>query len=121
MKVFEVIENDIDLFKQAFEAFLKGKAKNQWLYGGNDIQVYVRKGYHAVGDKMFTTLDIANISIEEKGKGTGMQLIWWLHQQNPFQVTFIESLLNRRLYERLKKDGWLDVPNSYPPSVYLIK
>lgn len=109
------------LFKQHFADFMRSKVPNLWLYGGDDIQVYVRKGKHYIGDTYYTTLDIANIQIENKGKGTGMQVIYWLHKQNPFQVTFIESLQNKGLYLRLKSEGWNDVPRSNPPSVFLLK
>ncbi len=123
MKLLEVITDDeIEQFKQAFHMFMNSKLRNQWL-GGDVIQVYMRKGIHVIGRQAFKTLDIANIQIDEseRGKGVGMRLIDWLHEQNPFEVTYVESLQNLRLYASLKQRGWIDVPNSQPPSVYKTK
>lgn len=115
------VDDGFEEFKTEFAGFMKGKVRNMWLYGGNNIAAYIRKGHHLIDNKIQSTLDIANIKVEDRGKGTGMTLIYWIHQQNPFNVTLVESILNERLYARLKKDGWQDVPNSDPPSVYLPK
>ena len=99
---------------------MKSGARNQWLVS-DTIKVYLRKGHHPIGDKIAKTLDIANIELEERGQGTGTALINWLHEQNPFEATYIESILNNRLYDHLKRLDWLDVPRSNPPSVYKVK
>ena len=122
MKLNEIANPNIEAFKQEFAKFMADKyKKNAWLNGGDDIQVYVRKGHHMKGDSLENTLDIANINIENKGQGTGIEVIYWLHEVNPFNTTYVENLHNQRLYARLIKDGWKDVLNSNPPCVYLPK
>lgn len=122
MKLNEIANPNIEEFKQEFAKFMADKyKKNAWLAGGDNIQVYVRKAHHPIGDQMTNTLDIANINVENRGQGTGMEVINWLHEVNPFDATYVESLQNPRLYARLLKDGWIDVPNSIPPSVFLPK
>lgn len=114
-------ESEIDSFFRELKEFLSRTSRNAWLHSENDIiQVYVRKAFHRVGDDMPKTLDIANIKVDEltQGKGIGTAVVDGIHAINPFPVTFIESILNTSFYDHLKKQGWLDVPNSNPPCVY---
>jgi hypothetical protein len=97
--------------------------KNAWILSSSvypTIQVYMRKGHHYIDAQLVTTMDIANIVIADSqtGKGIGTELIDYVHSTNPFQVTMIESILNDRFYNHLKKLGWQDVFLSNPPSVY---
>lgn len=119
MKLTEIIADDIQAFKKAFQAFMKSGQRNQWLET-HTIKIYMRKATHAIGGQVVKTLDIANIHIDEteRGQGVGTMLIDWLHQQNPFPVTFVESIQNPRLYTHLKARGWLDVNDTEPPCVY---
>lgn len=117
-------ETSIESFFANFEKFLASKVRNQYI-GSDDevISVYARKGHHYVGDSVQLTLDIARIEIDPKsqGKGIGTAIVNGVHGLNPFPVTFIESILNTQFYNRLKKQDWLDVENSNPPSVYKVK
>lgn len=85
-------------------------------------QVYARKARRNVNGKMAFTLDIANISVDGglRGNGIGMRVINKMHEMNPYQITFIESLLNEQLHQRLINDGWLPVDGAYPPCVYKV-
>lgn len=101
--------------------FLDSKFRNKYVYDSNNIvQLYTRKGHHAIGNSVVNTLDIASLVIEEdyRGMKIGRRVINEIHRINPFGYTYIESLLNTSLYYHLIENGWIDVPRSTPPCVY---
>ncbi len=121
MKLEDLKNKAIETFFVNFNKWLASSSRNQFINSGDDkILLYVRKAYHAVDGKIFNTLDIARIEIDDKwqGKGIGKTIIDGIHGMNPFDITFIESILNPNFYTWLKRDGWLDIPNSNPPCVY---
>lgn len=120
MKISDILRNDVEELKQDFQVFIVGTTRNKWLEGQDTIKVYVRKGHRLINGAVVKTLDIATIEVNPdlQGRGIGMHVINWMHENNPFNVTFIESILNDNLYATLKREGWIDVPNSNPPSVY---
>lgn len=97
--------------------FLTQRMPNAWLYQG-PVEIYVRRGYHIINNTVEQSLDIANINVKTPGDGIGMRVIEKFHESHPFSITYIENVVNTKLYERLKRDGWIDVPNSFPPCVY---
>ena len=117
MKINEVIDNDIARFKKEFLAFMASSKSNTWI-NNKSMEVYVRKAHHSFNDTLIRTLDIANINIKNPGQGTGMHIINWMHSVNPFPITFIESIQNKKFYEHLIREGWIEKPNSIPPCVY---
>ena len=84
--------------------------------------VYTRKGIHYINGHMTRTLDVANISVEGglRGNGIGMSVINNMHAANPYQATYVESLLNEGLHQRLLNEGWMPVKDAYPPCVYKV-
>lgn len=118
---------DIRVMREAFNAFVKeldefleGPFPNTYVYGEDIISVYVRKGTHCIGNTLFDCLDIATITVKEefRGQGLGIRVIDHMHKINPYRITFVESLLNNGLKERLIKERWEEVPNAIPPCVY---
>jgi len=121
--MFEDIKSELDEFISGFDDFLSSKQRNAWIYGGHVISVYVRKGYHYINGSLINTLDIGTIDVDEEyqNRGIGTYVINYLHKQNPFPCTFIESILNTQLHERLLRQGWQEVPNAIPPCVFKFK
>lgn len=122
MKLNEIlnVDRDVEEFKTNFHEFMSSTARNQWIAGGSTLSAYVRKGVHMIGDTRQFTLDIANIEVTEeaRGRGIGGNIINWMHDQNPFNTSYVESILNLELYRHLLQNGWSHVPRSAPPSVY---
>lgn len=101
--------------------FLTEGVRNRYISDEFGIcQVYARKARRMVNGHMSFTLDIANISVDGglRGNGIGMRVINKMHEMNPYQITYIESLLNEQLHQRLLNDGWLPDEGTYPPCVY---
>lgn len=102
--------------------FLAGPMRNVWISDNpiGKIEIYVRKGIHNINGRQMRTFDIANINVQEnfRGRGLGSAIINKIHENNPFESTFIECIQNNALYDHLKKEGWIDVDRSYPPSVF---
>ena len=119
-ELIESLEDDISKFKKEFLDFIASRERNSWITN-ESMSVFVRKGHHSINNELTKTLDIANINIIDPGKGTGMHIINWMHSVNPFSITFIESILNKKFYKHLIEDGWIEKPNSIPPSVYKTK
>lgn len=108
--------------KDELADFLDGPNRNQYISDADSIcNVYTRKGLHYIDGVVEQTLDVASISVEPefRGNGLGSSVINMMHRNNPFGITFVESLLNDSLYTHLKKCGWKDVAESNPPCLYL--
>lgn len=110
-------------FVQSFDEFLIGKYPNIWIYGEDIISVYVRKGKRHINGGWFACLDIGTITISEQyqGNGIGTKVIDHIHRRHSLRATLVESILNDRLYDRLKREHWNDVKNSVPHSVFKLK
>lgn len=95
--------------------FLTSNLRNQWIHTRR-INIYVRKGNHLVNKKITGTLDISNISVNEKYKGRNlaMQFIDDAHKINPFEYTYIENVLNPKLEDKLKDDEWKELSGIFP-------
>lgn len=103
------------------DRFLTEPVRNRYVSDDLGVcMVYARKGIHCINGHMTRTLDVANISVEGgmRGNGIGMSVINSMHAANPYQATYVESLLNEGLHQRLLDDGWLPVAESHPPSVF---
>ena len=111
----------VDEVIQGLHEFLDSDFRNKYVYDSNYIvELYVRKGHHVINNKLENTLDIASLVVDEdhRGAGIGSMLISEIHRINPFEYTYVESLLNTSLYCHLIDHGWIDVPRSTPPCVY---
>lgn len=110
-------------FVTQLDEFIEGPLPNGYVYGEDIISVYTRKAVHVIGNVVYNCLDVSSITVAEsyRGQGLGIRVIDHMHKINPFHVTFVESLLNDGLRERLLKERWDEVPNSIPPSVYKFK
>lgn len=110
-------------FKVGLHEFFKQPLPNLYVYGDDIITVYMRKGIHLIDKSLTNCLDIGTITIADRyrGQGLGMRVIDYMHSVNPYPATYVESLLNSGLHQRLLDERWLPVPRSTPPSVYKYK
>lgn len=116
----EVCNEAFASFVSELDTFMAGKYPNLWIFGDDIISVYTRKGHHAISGAIVECLDIATITIGEqfRNRGLGMRVINHMHKVNPYRFTYVESILNDNLYDRLIRNGWRDVPGSNPKSVF---
>lgn len=122
LSIRQDIDEAFDNFKQELDVFLAGRLPNGYVYGNDIISVYTRKGRHLISGAVIQCLDIGTIVISElyQNRGLGMRVINYMHKINPYRCTFVESILNQGLLERLTRYGWHDVPHSVPPSKFLM-
>lgn len=104
------IDNAFVEFVQDMDEFLAGRLPNRYVYGGDVISLYTRKGKHMIQGVLFQCLDVGTIVVAEQYqyRGVGMRVINHIHKINPFRCTYVESILNDPLYDRLKRYGWVD-------------
>lgn len=108
-------------FSTDLTRFLTEGIRNRYVMDEFGVcSVYARKARRMINGKMTSTLDIANISVDGglRGNGIGIAVIEKMHELNPYQATYVESLLNENLHQRLLRDGWETVTDAYPPCVF---
>lgn len=97
-------------FKAELATFLTSQQRNQYVYGHEIIAVYVRKNaIHMIQGVPLPCLDIASIVIAKyQHRGFGKRVVDYMHQINPYRITYIENILNDRFYDRLVANSWKD-------------
>jgi hypothetical protein len=97
---------------------------NKWLYG-LEMEIYVRKGHHTINEEITTCLDIANVTVYNKGLGIFtifLQFVELLIQgYDSFEAIYVESVMFPRFGLFLEKQGYTRIPDSLPPSYYKLK
>lgn len=94
------------------------KVRNQWLED-RWLKAYVRKANRFVDGRLQTSLDIATMSCERPGMGRGSRFIELSHAKNPFEITFLENVINPKLVEHLISYGWVrDGRQDFAPCFY---
>jgi hypothetical protein len=104
----------IEKIKTALQEFLSSREKNTWI-GPDEVRIYVRKSKRFIEGKMKDCLDIATISIEPglRGKGLFGEIVKTFEELSPFEYLMIESIVNDRLLEHIKRSGnWKPYMNS---------
>ena len=107
---------------------------NVWLYG-LEMEIYVRKGHHHLFEEKttkeayvssFTTcLDIANVTVYDKGHGIftvflkRMETI--IKDHDTFKAIYVESVQTKRFCRYLERCGYTKQYNSMLPSYYKFK
>jgi|694.fasta_scaffold12015_38 hypothetical protein len=88
--------------------FLDSKHRNLWIQD-DYMSVYVRKAKRFLDKSFLTTLDIASVEVEESKRNCGLwsNFLRQSHEINPYQATYVESVLNPILFESLSKHGWI--------------
>lgn len=116
------MENKKILVLSQLQEFINNNIRNQWLED-NTMQVYVRKAGRFINKKQVTSLDIANIEVRKKYRNQGIASNFFIqaHQMNPWDITYVESILNPELEASLRKKGWIKEKGAVPPAYYLWK
>lgn len=90
-------------------AIHRGDARNGWVHGGG-IRLYVRRGFHLIGDKITCCVDLANLQADNPGNGAFTAVLDWLEEHLSTHgggVVFVESILESRLHPFLESRGYL--------------
>jgi hypothetical protein len=93
--------------------FSKSSRRNEWITV-DGISIYVRNANRllSIGGGYVPTLDLASISIEDKGQGIFTSILEALETSSG-KTLFVENVLEDRFQEFFKKrSGWY-VVNSY--------
>jgi len=85
------------------------------------MRIYLRKTQHYLGGAVVPTLDVGSVEVEESCRGQGIFTTYLELIEAGERTVFVESVLNARLQEFLRKRGYTEVPNSSGscPSFYL--
>ncbi len=115
MMIYKMLENYFHEMKD------KNFGSNRWLET-RKIKVYVRKSKRILNEiGSFICFDIANINIKEsqRGKGIFTEFLNKSHEMNPWQVTYIENVLEERFQKFFEKQGFIKEINL--PSYFKFK
>lgn len=84
---------------------------NQW-FSDEKCKIYLRKARRIVEGKRVDALDVGTVEVfpEYRRKGVFSQLLDSLHRMNPWDVTFVENVLNKDLEQYLTRTGWVRDP-----------
>ena len=94
--------------------FLKGdpRERSRWIYT-DKVTLYTRKSRRYLKKQYVTCIDIADITVHEPHRGTGVFATFIQHVEqvvadpnNSFQGVFVESIVNPYLMNRLTKHGY---------------
>lgn len=85
--------------------------RNAWLREPF-MDVYVRRGAHCLGDKHSDTFDIANVSVDDLKRGTGVFTAFLERVEELGLPVFVENVLDDRFQMFFLKRGYLVHPHS---------
>lgn len=85
------------------------------------IKVYVRKAHRLINKQMLVSLDLATIEVAPSFQNQGLcsNFIKSAHAVNPFDITFIENVLDENLRRHLIKNDWISAGESFYKLVLL--
>lgn len=94
----------------------------EWL-SDDKMKVYVRRGLHYINGEGRSTLDIANVAVDEEYQGRGIftEFLEEAHKMNPWDATYVECVHNPALAAFLLKRFWLPMGMEGAESFYMVK
>ena len=111
------LTNIVNLYE--FITRIKRFPNNAYVDEPGFISLYVRHGRRYINGVEFPNiLDIANVEVEIKGKGTFTRLIERIRSEYPGIGIYVESIQNPRLPAKLEQLGFTKVEGIFPPSYY---
>lgn len=107
--------NQLDEFIEDSSRMKYGR--NLWLED-SIMKVYVRKSTRFIDDEKLIALDIATVEVDQKyqGKGIFSKFLDYVQNSNPWDVVYVESVLNPIVLKMLEKRGYTQmkhIPGSY--------
>jgi hypothetical protein len=91
------IDDFIDEVKQSKFFHYRCRIENE------EIHLYLRTGYHAVGSVGHWFLDLASIDIAQPGRGLFSEILQYCQAVTPYDGIFVECIVNERLMRHMKK------------------
>ena len=117
----------IELLADFIERHRDGRAwpNNEWL-NGDDMAVYVRRSVPRYltddpkKEEKYVTLDIASVTVYEKGQGNFTRFLEEAEKLNPWPAIYVESVLEPRLEKFLLRKGYTEQDRT-PKSFFKMK
>lgn len=105
--------------KLRFQDFVESGASNAWVYETRPgvqgtLALYVRRSVPRVS--AHTDYDLANLHATVRGQGL---LTTFLDRYEPLYLFYIENIVNPRLYDYLRRRGYVDVRTPWSDSMVL--
>lgn len=93
------------------DAWIKPKLTphSRWLEDDPSLRVYVRRAHHLIDGSIREVLDIANAIAEPMGTGRFTHFLEWIEDVQPYDGTFIESIVNPRFEEFFLNRGYIKI------------
>ncbi len=84
--------------------------------------LYVRFGLRYIEQERRETLDLANLSVWEQMRGTGIftRLVQRIRKDYPETVIYVESVLNPRFATKLLRMGFINIPEHLGINCYYL-
>jgi len=101
----------INEFMTMLDLFLKSKENRKWLVT-DDVKIYVRKSKRYQNKQMYDCLDLASVEVGDTGKGLFTELFETILDKYKNKNIFVESILEKRFYNFIKKYGFEPYGNS---------
>lgn len=93
---------------------------NEW-FDNNCVKMYIRRRKRVIEGQFVNSLDLATIEVEPTCRRQGVltYVLERLHSNNPYDVTYVENILNPVVEHTVDKLGWQRDPGmSYDKSYY---
>lgn len=103
--------DEINEFMNMLNLFIKSKENRKWIVT-DDIKIYVRKSKRYQNKQMYDCLDLASIEVGDTGKGLFTKLFETILDKYKNKNIFVESILEKRFYDFIKKYGFEPYGNS---------
>lgn len=89
---------------ESLQEFIDSPKRNDWLYSDN-IKVYVRKSHRTYDKEMVKCLDIANVTVKDRGRGEFTRMMTGLVEKFNCNI-FVESIMSPAVTHVCKKLGF---------------
>ena len=89
------------------------RSMNAWVDCDGFRGMYVRVGSRSINGKIITVIDLANIEVDEPGKGTFRRLISRLTKTWPQYTIHVENALTERFQAGLLRMGFKETKTPY--------
>jgi hypothetical protein len=89
-----------------------------WIGRGDDVSAYLRASCRFINGKKMSSLEIANVTVVEQGKGTFTKFLEEVESKCPYEIVFIENVFQERFQKFFIRRGYEFVLHSEPACYY---